>query len=330
MTLKIRAFRVLKSVAGATPATERMLRSLYHREKVVTGSNYVHAQGRTYTVVSSKADPGRLRTGIYLRGGCDLPTVFGVAEMLRSSVTGTCAVLRDSVHISGSRSDILLQALDGIPSEARQAAQEVRERLQLHSAFFSPRLFEPTFRLKGSRFEGEFPKTVVVMSAAADLTRAAYRHREHGFVVDPGGFWLSNSIETAMANEDDVAWFSKQFKSIGRLTVDEFRESFGRLVSEVRRSTGAHILVFNTLTVNPYDGTHNYQMIRQPDVARRRSFAIALAEMSRELDFDVVDVDRILKLYGVEGQVDFAHFIEEKFEHIAAEVFRVLRGRELI
>jgi hypothetical protein len=71
-------------------------------------------------------------------------------------------------------------------------------------------------------------------------------------------------------------------------------------------------------------------MIRQPDVARRRSFAIALAEMSRELDFDVVDVDRILKLYGVEGQVDFAHFIEEKYEHIAAEVYRILRGRELI
>jgi hypothetical protein len=245
MTLRSRAFVTFRALARTTPITERLFKQFHHREKVTTGPEFVHAQSRTYSVVASRESPDARRTGIYLRGGCDLPTVFGITELLRPSVIGTCAVLRDNIHISGSRSDILLQTLSGIPAEAQEVARETARRLQLRPAYFSPRLFDPTLVLPQGRFGGEFPKTAVVLSAAADLTRAAYRHREHGFLVDPGGFWLSNSIETAMANEEDVAWFSKHFKSIGRLTVDEFRQSFGDWCP---RCDGAPVPTFSSST----------------------------------------------------------------------------------
>jgi hypothetical protein len=161
---------------------------------------------------------------------------------------------------------------------------------------------------------------------AADLVRQLYRHREHGLLVDPGGWWLNRSVDAALGDPDTVAWFRETFEPLGRLPIDEFADQFRRLVRTVQERTGAHVLVFNTLTVEPRDETHNYQLRRSPEGLRRRRFHLALADLSRELGFHIVDVDRILKREGVTGQLDFAHFPEDQFGPLAAEVQRILTG----
>ena len=56
----------------------------------------------------------------------------------------------------------------------------------------------------------------------------------------------------------------------------------------------------------------------------------AVAELSRELDFALVDVDAVLKREGIQEQVDYGHFPLERMEPIAREVTRALLEREVI
>lgn len=327
--------RIARRVANRFPALDPVLRRLMlkardtkSRPKIAKGEGYLQRTGRNFTVISPDPDPDGERFGIYLRGGCDLPAVYGVAKLMRDSVPASIAILRDPIQIAGARSDILLQSLEHFGPDAQNSMREVVDRLRLQPHYFDPVLFEPTFHLPGS--EREYPKKVVVLTAAADYSRSIYRHREYGYLVDPGGYWLTQSIDSVLTNTDTVEWFSKNFKKVGRMTVDEFREMFSRVLTETKARTGAHILVFNMLTIDPSDETHNYRLVKQPDTARRKAFTIGLAELSREFDIDIVDVDRVLKMGGVQGQVDFAHFSEEQMEPVAREVHRILKIRELV
>src|SRR5205807_4769011 len=126
-----------------------------------------------------------------------------------------------------------------------------------------------------------------------------YRHREHGLLVDPGGVWLSSSLEPILDDPSAVRWFRENFVSVGRIPVEAFVENFTRIIHLLRSQAGAHILVFNTLTVDPGGTVHNYQFVRNPHALRRREFHVALAELSRKLDFPVIDVDHVLKRAGV-------------------------------
>jgi hypothetical protein len=60
---------------------------------------------------------------------------------------------------------------------------------------------------------------------------------------------------------------------------------------------------------------------------RRRAFVVALAELSRQLDFSIVDVDRIVKRFGVRAQVDFAQMSPHLNLLVAREVVRILHDR---
>ncbi len=60
---------------------------------------------------------------------------------------------------------------------------------------------------------------------------------------------------------------------------------------------------------------------------RWREFNIALMELSRKLDFTVVDMDRILKFAGIRTQVEFAHFLPRQNLFVAHEIFRILKER---
>lgn len=329
-TMKIRAVRVLRTVAGSNPYTAKALKKFYSRPKVKAGENYTQTTGRNYTIVRSKEGGDDRSVGIYLRGGCDLPAMFKLAPLMRDSFVGTCGITRDPNEIAGSRSDLILQTLhdlDGVPQEA---LDEVLNAFKLGIKYFSDEVFQPTFTIKTDKRDHTFEKTVMVLSAGPDYTRTLYRHREHGFLVDPGGFWLDHSIDNALADMSKVQWFNKTYKSVGRLSPDDFKREFGALVTEVRKRTGAHILVLNVLTVDPSDLTHNYRLIKNPDNARRRAFNVALAEMSQMYDFDVLDVDRILKTRGITDQVDFAHPSEQQFAPMAQEAYRILQARGIL
>jgi hypothetical protein len=291
------------------------------RERI-DGDTFIQWNRPRCTVIQSRTEP-EPRTGIYLKGACDLPALMHLGELLQPDVRGSVAVMKDQGAIAHSRADLILQSLEAIPAES---TQELFDRVPVPADYFQPTLFEPTF-IPGHL--GEFPKSVVVLSLVPNVIRTVYRHREHGYLVDPGAWWLEEA-NFAKGEKERLAWMRKNFTSIGRLGVDEFVELFTKLILSIQERLHAPVLVFNVLTVEPGLRVHNYRTRKAPDGLRRREFNIALAELSGPLGFHIVDVDRTLKRYGISRQQDFDHFPIDAGMPIAMEGLRILRELEVL
>lgn len=311
----------LRALAGQNTVLERFLEDQYAAVKSRIDRKLV---GENFTLTWS-GSRGENPIGIYMKGSCDLASIFACTPLIHEVLDGTCCIHREGL-ISDARSDLLLQAVEGVPAE--QVA-EVVEKLELPEFYFAPRFLEPSFRVPG--VETEFPKKVVILSIAADVVRTLYRHREHGFLVDPGGWWLNRSIGNVLPDLGVARWFQKDFQSVGRIGLEAFVENLTRIVTLLKERVGAPILVFTMLTVEPGNPTHNYQFVRKPHWLRRREFYLALVELSRKLDFHIVDVDRILKTVGIlETQVDFGHYPIQAYRPLAEETFRILRELRVV
>jgi hypothetical protein len=239
-------------------------------------------------------------------------------------VNGSCAIFRDAIEIGGSRSDLFLQAHEGLAHVPSEILDETIRKLRLKRHYFDPVVFEPTFEIqRGDRSE-VFPKTVVVLSIAPDFSRVLYRHRLHGFLVDPGGWWLNQDMSKVLADLEVAKWFGSTFESVGRMNVGDFQRHMGEVVRLLRSEAGARVIVFNTLVMDPASHIHNYQLVKDSEMRRRREFVVALFDLSSQLNFPVVDVDQILKRNGIQHQVDFAHFSHEQFGPLAQECFEIL------
>jgi len=312
----------LRALAGENTALERFLEHQYRNAKSKIDKKVV---GNNFTLFWSD-DPGENNIGIYSKGSCDLASIFACTPKIHRVLNGTCCITREGL-VSDARSDLLLQTLEEIPDEHVAA---VTEKLKLPDYYFKPSFLEPTFTVPEFEELGEFPKKVVVIAISADAVRTLYRHKEHGFLVDPGGWWLNQSADKVLPDLTVATWFQENFESIGRISVEDFVENFTKIIKLIKSRTGAHVLVFNSLTIEPGNLTHNYQFVKNPHWLRRRDFYLALAELSAKLDFAIVDVDRILKKVGVlETQVDFGHFPMEAYGPISEEVFRILRDLEV-
>lgn len=326
------SLRVWRSVFGEHTRIEDWIKGKYLGRidtlvKIDRGPGWVQLSGKQSVIVSESDDFPAPRRGIFLKGGCDLPSAFTVAPLLRDGIKGTIAISRPAGGTGGNRSDQILQTLEPLDPEA---IAETSRMLRLRADTFEPTFFEPTFHVPRLSRAGEFRKDLIVMGISTDQTRQLYRHREHGFIVDPGGWWLNQDLSRVLGDLDKVEWFRKNFERIGRLTVDEFVKNNTKLIKEIRQRIGAQVLFYNTLTVDPLNPTHNYQLVRTNHAARRRDLTIALAGLSAELDFPIVDVDRILKTTGVQEQVDFAHFPVDRMMPIGAEFYRILREMEFV
>jgi len=312
------ALRYWRALAGENTAVERTLRKHYRAverklKKKSTGTNFSLFRS------GSKWDN---RVGIYMKGSCDLPLLFRCESLIRRVMDGTCCVIHEG-SVANARSDLLLQTLQDLPQEW---VSPVIERLKLPADYFQPRLFDNTFVVPGTHGLEEFPKRVIIISIGADVTRTLYRHREHGFLTDPGGWWLNQSFDTVLADLSAANWFRKNFVSVGKISVDAFVDNFTNIIEVLRNKTDAHILVFNVLTVEPGDRTHSFQFVKNCYSMRRREFDLALVELSRKLDFSIVDIDRILKRVGIrKTQVDSNHYPREAHLPIAKEAFRIMR-----
>jgi len=316
---------------GRRSVTRRLKRALVRARRRMgpeflsqRGPGWVSYRGERTALLQRGGDEPR--RGIYLRGACDVPSMFTLAPLVVDDLRGTLCIHMSGRGVSDARSDLLLQTWSGV---ADDFAREVRERFDLPPGYFAPTLFEPTFAVPGLPDPGPFPKTVVVLSILPDLTRTMYRHRETGYLVDPGAAWL-NRLSTALADTSFVRWFNQQFESMGRLTVEAFAASYRELIPAIRKETGAHVLVLNSLEIEPFDPTHDYSVRNLQSATRRRRFNIALADLSRELDFHVVDVDRVLKENGVERQVDFSHFPVDRMRAVGAEARRLLANLNVV
>ena len=296
--------------------------------------------------LSSKSDPSP-RRGIFMKGGCDLASVFVAAPLIQETLKGTVAIVAQGIGIADSRPDILLQSRRELPEEAIQEVvgpswdqpteeesdKEVElgmSRLTVPLEYFRPVLFEKVFTLPRHEHLGEFPKDVVVLSLGPSVVRTAYRHKTHGYLIDPGGFWLNNRIDKVLHDAQRNRWFKQNFECLGRLKVEEFAQSFAEVVRLVKRDTGAHVLVFNTLIVDPGNPAHNYQFSDTSQALQRRQFDLALRDLSRELDFYILDVDNILKKSDLKKQLEFAYFPPEHMKPIAEEAYRILRELEVV
>lgn len=258
---------------------------------------------------------------LHLVGGCDVPAMFAMAPLIRDQLSRPIAIIRANSKVSSARADLLLQTL-----EAHDGIEVARRRLELSKDSLRPVVFEPTLDLP-SFAHPPLNIGVVVLSLGASIVRSAYRHREDGYLIDPGGYWLGG---TTKVNPRVLEWFNDSFEPVGRLSVDEFCLSLDRLVTEIRVRAGAEVIVLNSLTVEPGDRTHNFQVRRQLEGLRRREFHVAAAELARSSGFRVLDVDRVLKSLGIAEQVDFAHFPESRYPDIAAEGVRILREMEVL
>jgi hypothetical protein len=319
-----------RSVAGQNTGVEKFLKKQYKSASrtmeathniAVRGPFEKRYVGKNFTAFWN-GDSRKNRIGVYMEGSCDLPAIFTCAPMIHETLDGACCMIKRRT-ISEAHSSLFLQSLENVP---RDGVAPVMKRLWLSDDYFEPTLFQKTFRAPGYNHLGEFPKSVMVFSLNPDVTRTIYRHREHGFLVDPGAWWFSHTMKDVLANLPAVTWFQENFESVGKISVEGFVDNFTKIVTLIKNNIGAHVLVLNVLTVEPANLTHNYQFIKNSPSIRRREFNLALVELSRKLDFSIVDVDRILKRAGIqETQVDFAHYPEEAYQPIGREAFRIMR-----
>jgi hypothetical protein len=246
---------------------ERYLKKIETEVKKETGPGWVQYSGARSVIVSESDDFPEPRRGILLKGGCDLPSVFTAAPLMRDGIKGTIAISRHIGGTGGNRSDQVLQTLDGLDPEA---VAETAEKLGLSDDYFEPTFFSKTFTVPRMRQAGEFPKNLVVMGISTDETRQMYRHREHGFLADPGGWWLNQDLDRVLENKDTIEWFRKNFRRVGRMSLDEFRAANTRMVEEIRTRTGAQVMYYNTMVLDPDNPTHNYQLVKTAHSVRRR------------------------------------------------------------
>lgn len=327
--------KTVRKVAGHNNVLERFVRdrylkSIHAKSKKESGPGYVQHSGGNFVVLKSTKDPDASRVGIFLRGGCDLPSIFVSATFIRENFTGTVAIYKDVFggQAGASSTPQMLQTLDGIPAEH---LDEGRRVLRLGPRTFEPHLFQPEpFTIRGFPELGSFPKTVIILSIGSDVSRTLHRHKEHGYLVDIGGWWLNESLEKAIHNTEVLEWFKKNFESIGKIKVEDFSRNMEKMITVLRERTGAHVIVLNSLVLDPLKPVHNYQQLNQAHSRRRRDFHLALVELSARLDFHIIDVDRALKGQGVREQVDFAHFPVEGMMPIGEQAFRIFKELEVV
>lgn len=310
--------RLWRRIAGEQTPAELALRRRYRYLKGRLQKKHV---GPNFVTFWSAARQSR-RVGIYAKGSCDLLSLFSCQPLIAPALRGSCCILLEGA-VWDSTSSLILQGLQSFPEEV---LAPVIGKLKLPPGYFHQgQMFERTMRVLTPEGVEEFPKRAVVMSVGPDLVRTLYRHREHRFLVDPGGWWFNQGLSSVLGDLSVARWFRAEFENVGRISVEAFAQNFERIVVLLRERTGARVLVYNALTVEPGSRQHNYQLVKGSIARRAREFDLCLVELSRKLDVAIVDIDRALKREGVSGQVDYAHFPPPLYPAVAREAFRVMR-----
>ncbi|MEN8239695.1 MAG: hypothetical protein ABFR53_10890 [Actinomycetota bacterium] len=318
--VKRRALMAVRKIGGEQKTIERAARSIRNAARFRAGLPI-----RRRDMYAIRKGSGR-RFGIYGMGGCDVTAIVGAGPELASHMDGPFCIGSFGAA-DRTRSDILLQTLN--PPDS-MATEDVSERLGLDGRYFAPTLFEPTFRVPYQSGIGEFPKNVIVLSTSADSSRTLYRHRELGYLVDPGGWWLVTDMSDVLGDMSTVKWFAANFEKAKRIEVAESMGNFARIISELRSRMGAFVVLLNVLTVDPGSSSLDYNHANSPNRVRRREFGIATSELASKMSVPLLDVDRLTKQMGISGQADFVHYTPEQKELIASEFAGLLIDADVI
>lgn len=315
-----RALNGLRRVTSDKGSVERSVRSARNAIRFRLGRPVVRRD--LYAV---RSGPGE-RLGAFAMGGCDVRTVVGAGPMMARGHKGPICV-GSFGFAPESRSDLILQTLS--PPAASDTA-EVASRLGLSDGYFRPQLFEPEFSVPDQLGLGRWPKKVVVLSISSDVGRTVYRHKEHGFLVDPGGWWLAAEMSDVLGDLTVAKWFAANFTKTPRISVEDSVANFERIIGEVRARTGAFVVVMNVLTVDPGSTALDYKHANSPHRLRRREFREAFSYLGQKLDLPVLDVDRLTKQLGISGQADFVHYTPQQKKLISAEFAGLLSDAGVI
>lgn len=312
-----------QALLGSNPRLERFIRNQYQNYHLRAIKRY---QKPNYVYFWNGRREEK-KTAIFLRGGCDVPATFNCEELIQPRLKGSCAIFKSGIGAASSQSQILLQTLQEWPAES---LQPTLEKLKLKPAYFKPVLFDKTFTIETPFGPQTMPKSVVILSIGPDVVRTIYRHRQHGFYIDPGGWWLNQSMGKVLKDMSSALWFAKTFEKVGLIGTTDFGEQFGRLVRLVQEKTGAYVLVYNIFATDPRNPITNYRQAPHDPILRRRQFNLILYELSHQLNFSIVDIDRIFKQEGCPNGIDYAHWPPELFPPVAHEISRILAEQAII
>ncbi len=270
----------LRSLIGENSRVEQFLKHRYlerNRRRINTekGPGWFQIAGNGFALIGENENFDGPRRGVALRGGCDLPSLFTGIPLIHDGIKGSVAISRErSGGVGSHASSQLVQMLDGVPEEA---TRELRERLNISEHQFTTTFYGTTLEYPVEPRYGEFPRTVVVMSGGTDIIRTLYRNKKYGYIVDPGGWWLNRDMGEVLGDLSNVEWFRKEFEKLGRITIDDYMKNVTTIVTELRARAQAEPIIYATLVVDPQDLTHNYQLVKQAHVTRRREFHIRVA-----------------------------------------------------
>jgi len=297
----------------------RIIGNVFHMPGEELAVAPLRQSGHHFLTLCSDPDGSEL-IGIYARGGRSMIAAFASAPLIRNVLNGRCCIFREKMF--GGRSDVLLQSAERFPESWFLL---LTEKLSLARDHFKHPLFDKTISVSG--FDGiqEFPKTVVLLSVFPDLMLTCYRARAYGFLYEPQPDSMVSQLKRAQDGDipETMVWFHENFEFIGRMTVEDFTHHFAELIRVLRARTSARILVFNAPTTSSESTEHRYPS-RDSLAVRGLEFNVALAELSRKLDFSIVDVDRIVKRAGIRKQVDWKNLDADLRLAVAREVFHVM------
>jgi len=97
------------------------------------------------------------------------------------------------------------------------------------------------------------------------------------------------------------------------------------VIERFRQVNDAPILVSNLSTVTPGETVHAYLGIDESYAQRVRRFNVALVDAAMQVDFSIVDVERIVATGGARTLLtDAIHLSAEGCRAVAGEVVRIL------
>jgi hypothetical protein len=161
------------------------------------------------------------------------------------------------------------------------------------------------------------PTDVVVLSLQSAATNALVRHRRDGWLL------LPDEIETWDA--ESRSWIERECEFAGLADIDTVIERLRLLIPAIEQRTGAQVLVYNLNSQTPGERIHCWLGAGDSITLRVQRFNLRLAELSGELGFSIVDVDRLLAGAGTERlKIDLFHLRAEGWRLLAEEVVRIL------
>jgi hypothetical protein len=318
--LSKRTLKVVRKLGGNDRTLETMARSMRNAAKFRSGRPIRRRD--IYAVRKGSTQ----RIGIYGYGGCDILSLVNAGPALGTRSEASLCIGRFG-SAQRARSDLILQSLN--PPSASLTA-EVMDKLGLEDDYFAPTLFDPVFSIPDQSGIGEFPKSVVMLSISSDTSRTLYRHREHGFLVDPGGWWLTADMGDVLTDLSAVKWFAANFAKERRIDVADSMDNFAEIITELRDRTGAFVVMMNVLTVDPGSSSLDYKHANSPNRVRRREFGLGATELAASMDVPLLDVDRLTKEVGISGQADFVHYTPEQKRLIGKEFTGLLTDAGVI